>query len=75
MTYRAERFLGGIHGAMRSSALRTGPNGQRGRGETRPGRRIMARCSNRGQLISKEQMPLGMDPKALLKMLDAAGED
>ena len=27
------------------------------------------------RLISPEQMPLGMDPKALLKMLDARGED
>ncbi|CAK9001730.1 9 [Durusdinium trenchii] len=26
-------------------------------------------------LISREQMPLGMDPEALLKMLDARGED
>lgn len=27
------------------------------------------------RLISPEQMPLGMDPKALLKMLNARGED
>ena len=35
----------------------------------------MERCLRKRPLISREQMPLGMDPQALLKMLDARGED